>query len=393
MAIAQQVAGYTLAEADLLRRAMGKRRRSILDREYVPFAERMEGNGFSAAAITALWDDLVRFSNFAICKAHVDAYGRVSYWAAYLKANYPAEYMAALLTSASERDRPTSLRECRRLGITVLPPDVNASAAVFTAAGSDVRFGLSGVRGVKEDLADAIVAAREEMGAFTSFADFLEKVTPGVGGRRSFVPAVDALIKAGAFDSLGHTRSSLAAVYEQAIAEIREVPANADAGLNSLLDGHVPDGAASTALLVTVPDVPEWEMPQKLAFEREVLGLYVSDHPLAGAAHVRDSGAAFSISAVEDEGRFPEKSTVTIAGVITSVARKVSKNGTPWCIISLEDFEGSIEVPFFSETYDAYRTALVEDAIVTVKGTIRRRESEVWLTASELSLLDWEGSD
>ena len=178
MAIAQKVAGYSLGKADLLRRAMGKKKKSVLDAEYVGFEAGMKANGFSAAAVKTLWDILVPFADYAFNKAHSAAYGLISYWTAYLKANYPAEYMAALLTSVGDdKDkRPIYLAECRRMGIKVLPPDVNESSADFTAVGTDIRFGLASVRNVGHNVVDAIVRAREEKGAFKDFADFLRKI-------------------------------------------------------------------------------------------------------------------------------------------------------------------------------------------------------------------------
>jgi hypothetical protein len=182
MAIAQKLAGYSPGMADLLRRAMGKKKKEILDKEFEPFAAGMRGNGYSDAAIKTLWDILVPFSDYAFNKAHSAAYGLVSYWTAYLKANYPAEYMAGLLTSvAGDKDKSAVyLNECRRMGITVLPPDVNASTAIFTPVGDDIRFGLAAVRNVGGAVVEAIIAARTGQGAFTSFSDFLNKVPVNV---------------------------------------------------------------------------------------------------------------------------------------------------------------------------------------------------------------------
>src|SRR6185503_1489683 len=171
------LAGYTLGKADLLRRAMGKKKKEILDKEYAGFAQGMKDHGYSEAAVKTLWDILLPFSDYAFNKAHSAAYGLVSYWTAFLKAHYPAEYMAALLTSVKD-DKDKSaiyLNECRRMGIKVLPPDVNESESTFTAVGSDIRFGLSAVRNVGTHVVDAIVAARREKGRYTDFADFMDK--------------------------------------------------------------------------------------------------------------------------------------------------------------------------------------------------------------------------
>ena len=212
MAIAQRVAGYSLGAADLLRRAMGKKKKEILDKEKVPFAAGMRENGYSQAAIDTLWDILVPFSDYAFNKAHTAGYGLVSYWTAYLKANYPAEYMAALLTSVrDDKDKSALyLNECRRMGIKVLPPDVNESHGDFTPVGTDIRFGLAAIRNVGGNVVEAIVTAREEHGRFADFGDFMNAVPAIVCNKR----VIESLIKAGAFDSFGYGRRSLVAVHE-----------------------------------------------------------------------------------------------------------------------------------------------------------------------------------
>ena len=201
MAIAQKVAGFSLGQADILRRAMGKKKKSELDKQYEGFSGGMKANGYSEAAVKMLWDILLPFSDYAFNKAHSAAYGVLSYWTAYLKAHYPAEYMAALLTSVGDaRDKlALYLNECRRMGIKVLPPDVNESIGYFAAVGDDIRFGLGAVRNVGFNVVDAIRAARDEKGRFESFHDFLKKSPLQVANKRT----VESLIKAGAFDSLG----------------------------------------------------------------------------------------------------------------------------------------------------------------------------------------------
>src|SRR5512146_1014525 len=212
---AQILAGYTLGQADLLRRAMGKKKKEILDKEFVPFQQGCRERGYSDRAIQAVWDVLVPFAGYAFNKAHSAAYGLVSYWTAYLKANYPAEYMEALLTSVKD-DKDKSalyLNECRRMGIKVLPPDVNASAANFTPVGHDIRFGLAAIRNVGVNVVEAIISARKSKGAFTGFSDFLRKVPLVVCNKR----VIESLIKAGAFDSFADDRKGLVAVHEAAV--------------------------------------------------------------------------------------------------------------------------------------------------------------------------------
>src|SRR5664279_803571 len=215
MAVAQKVAGYSLGAADLLRRAMGKKKKAELDAQYAQFEHGMQERGFSAAAIKVLWDTLLPFSDYAFNKAHSAAYGVISYWTAFLKAYYPAEYMAALLTSMrDDKDKSAVyLAECRRMGIKVLPPCVNSSDSDFTPTGTDIRFGLSAVRNVGSNVVASIVETRRAKGDFVDFADFLRKVDAIVCNKRT----IEALIKGGAFDSLGHARRGLINVYEPAV--------------------------------------------------------------------------------------------------------------------------------------------------------------------------------
>jgi DNA polymerase III subunit alpha len=391
MAIAQKLAGYSPGSADLLRRAMGKKKKEILDKEFEPFAAGMKASGFSDAAIKTLWDILVPFSDYAFNKAHSAAYGLVSYWTAYLKANYPAEYMAALLTSvAGDKDKSALyLNECRRMGITVLPPDVNASAATFTPVGTDIRFGLAAVRNVGVNVVEAIVSARSARGAFTSFADFLRKVAANVCNKR----VIESLIKAGAFDSLGHPRKGLFLIHEQAIDTVIDVKRNEAMGQDSLFGAGT---EAEASFEVPVPD-GEWDKATLLGFEREMLGLYVSDHPLLGIEHILSSATDCSVaqlvsSAADDAERGVrggrDGQAVTVGGILSGVQRKVTRQGSPWAAATLEDLEGAIEVLFFPSTYAECATLLADDAIVFVKGHLDRREESPKLIAREVTAPD-----
>jgi DNA polymerase-3 subunit alpha len=385
---AQIMAGYSLGQADLLRRAMGKKKPEVLAKEYVNFEKGAKEKGFSPAAIKAVWDTLVPFAGYAFNKAHSAGYGLVAYWTAYLKANYPAEYMAGLLQSVGDNKDKMALylNECRRMGITVLPPDVNDSSAKFTAVGGDIRFGLTGVRNVGRNVVDAIVAAREEKGVYTSFQDFLDKVPAPVCNKRT----IESLIKAGAFDSLGHTRRSLLVVHEQAVDSVISVKRKEAEGQFDLFAdfGGAGDDDAGMGFSVEVPDLPDWEKKQKLQFEREMLGLYVSDHPLSGLEHVLQRAADTSIASLITDEHRPDNSVVTVAGLLTSVQRKMSKNGNPWAAVTVEDLEGAVEVMFFGETYLAYSTMLAEDQVVVLRGKVRRRDESMQLQAMEVALPD-----
>ncbi|MFQ6170498.1 DNA polymerase III subunit alpha [Oryzobacter sp. R7] len=390
MEIAQKLAGYTLGNADLLRRAMGKKKKEVLDKEYVPFSEGMKANGYTEASIAALWGVLVPFSDYAFNKAHTAAYGLVSYWTGYLKANYPAEYMAALLTSVGD-DKDKSalyLGECRRMGIKVLPPDVNDSIGPFAAVGTDIRFGLNAIRNVGQNVVDEIIAAREEKGRFTSFRDFMSKVPAVVCNKRT----IESLIKGGAFDGLAETRMGLLRVHEEYVDAFVAVKRQEAIGQDSLFGSFGDDGGSGGGGdlmgLAPVPGV-EWDKSTLLSFEREMLGLYVSDHPLFGVEHVLTAHADTQIAALTaDEGGRPEGSMVTIAGLITGLQVKRTKKGDLWAIATVEDLAGSIECLFFPSSYMAVGPMLQQDTVAVVRGKVNRRDDSVSIYAQELTLPD-----
>ena len=386
MAIAQRVAGYSLGQADILRRVMGKKKKADLDKQFEGFSAGMRERGFSMDAVKTLWDILVPFSDYAFNKAHSAAYGVVSYWTAYLKANYPTEYMAALLTSVrDDKDKSALyLGECRRMGITVLPPDVNSSSANFTAVGRDIRFGLTAIRNVGANVVDAVVATREAKDDFASFTDFLDKVPAVVCNKRT----IESLIKAGAFDSLAPSRRALLLVHEQAVDAVVGVKRKEAEGQFDLFADLGGDGDDGLSFSVEVPDVPDWDKKQRLAFEREMLGLYVSDHPLSGLEHVLAAAGDCSIATLTADEARADGSMVTVCGLVTSLQRKMSKNGNPWAAVTLEDIDGSVEIMFFGETYLAYSTVLAEDAVITVRGRVRRRDETMQLQAVEVWLPD-----
>jgi DNA polymerase-3 subunit alpha len=384
--IAQKLAGYSLGKADLLRKAMGKKKREVLDAEFVGFSEGMAANGYSMAAIKTLWDILVPFSDYAFNKAHSAAYGLVSYWTAYLKANYPAEYMAAVLTSVKDdKDKMAIyLNECRRMKIQVLPPDVNESESNFTPVGEDIRFGLSAIRNVGNNVVDAIVSARREKGRYTDFADFMDKVPTLVCNKR----VIESLIKAGAFDSLGHKRRALVTVHETAVDQYVDIKRNEAIGQDSLFGGLDDDAGAGFGVSVQVPEIDDWDKQTLLGHERDMLGLYVSDHPLMGLEHVLANGSDCTIGQLlVDEDR-PDGSTVTVCGLVTSVQRKITKRGDAWAMVTLEDLEGAIDVLLFPSAYQLSSTLLNEDAIIAVKGRLSRSKDQPELHGQEVTVPD-----
>ena len=381
MAIAQKVAGFTLGRADLLRKAMGKKNKEILDKEYIPFEAGMKENGFSGGAISRLWEVLIPFSDYAFNRAHSAGYGVVSFWTAYLKANYPTEYMAALLTSVrDDKDKSALyLSECRRMGIKVLPPDVNESDAEYTPRGKDIRFGLAAIRNVGEGVVASIKTSRTSKGAFSSFGDFLAKVDANVCNKKT----IESLIKAGAFDSLNHPRKGLMAIHLEAIDSVIETKRAEAIGQFDLFGGDTISQVAG--LDIEIP-ATEWDKSTLLTFEREMLGLYVSDHPLLGVEHVLRSHTDMSISQLLDDG--PQDAMVTIGGLITGIQRKVSRQGASWAVVNVEDLEGAIEVLFFSNTYNQYALSLTEDRVVVVRGRFSRTDEQVRFTALEMKMPD-----
>ena len=378
MAIAQKVAGFSLGQADILRRAMGKKKKSELDKQFAGFQAGMHANGYSDQAVEKLWEILLPFSDYAFNKAHSAAYGLVSYWTAYLKAHYPAEYMAALLTSVGDsKDKmAVYLNECRRMGIRVLPPDVGESIRYFAAVGEDIRFGLGAVRNVGANVVDGIVAARAD-DSFVSFHDFLTKVPLHVANKRT----IESLIKAGAFDSLGSTRRALLEIHEDATEAAVETKRKAATGaigfdFDSLYD------EAEEIMPAKVPERPEWTKKDKLAFEREMLGLYVSDHPLAGLEIPLAKHASTGIHDLLASEDVADGDQVTVAGLVTSVQHRVAKaSGNPYGMITVEDFNGEITVMFMGKTYIEFQSQLVADSIMVVRGRVSRRDDGMNLHA------------
>ena len=385
MAIAQKVAGFSLGRADLLRKAMGKKNKDILDKEYVNFEKGMTDNGFSKSAIDKLWETLIPFSDYAFNRAHSAGYGMVSYWTGYLKANYPTEYMAALLTSVrDDKDKSALyLNECRRMGIKVLPPDVNESQSDYTPLGSDIRFGLTAIRNVGENVVASIVANRRTSGRYESFGDFLTKVDANVCNKKT----IESLIKGGAFDSLNHPRKGLTLIYLEAIDSVMEAKRAESIGQFDLFGS----GMSSTSSIITNVEIEipnqEWEKALLLSYEREMLGLYVSDHPLLGVEHLLRSSTDMPISQVNDESVGHEQ-IVTIGGLITQIQRKVSRRGDSWAIVTVEDLEGAVDVMFFSNSYTQHSMNLMEDRIVVIRGRVDKREEQVKIMALDLSMPD-----
>lgn len=386
MFIAQKVASYTMGKADALRKAMGKKKLEVLEAEYKGFQEGMTANGFSQAAVKALWDTILPFAGYAFNKSHAAGYGLVSYWTAYLKANYPAEYMAGLLTSVGDdKDKAAVyLADCRRLGITVLPPDVNESVQNFASVGNDIRFGLGAVRNVGANVVASLVNTRTEKGKYTDFSDYLNKIDIAACNKK----VTESLIKAGAFDSLGHPRKGLFLVHTDAVDSVLGTKKAEAMGQFDLFGGA--DTATDSVFTIKVPD-EEWEDKHKLALEREMLGLYVSGHPLNGVAHLLANQVDTQIPAILD-GDVANDAQVLVGGILASVNRRVNKNGLPWASAQLEDLTGGIEVLFFPQTYSVFGAEIADDVVVLVKAKVAARDDRIALIAHELVVPDFSSA-
>ena len=393
---ARILAGYSLGKADVLRRAMGKKKPEVLAKEKIPFFAGMKEHGYSEEAAQAVWDILVPFSGYAFNKAHSAAYGLISYWTAYLKTHYPVEFMAALLQGASTNKDKTALYlgEARRMGIQVLSPDVNESVYEYSAVGDVVRFGLGAIRNVGKNAVDAIIAERENgHGKYVNFTDFIKRVPLEALNRR----LVESLIKAGAFDSIAPNRRALFTIHETAINSVvglKRKQAEGQFDLFADLDDSKENDSAMGDAMVQVPDVEEWDKKTKLNFEREMLGLYVSDHPLSGMQSILVSLREMSIAHLIDRaGSMPDGQQVTIAGLITNVDRRVSKKGNPWAIVTVEDLESSIQCMFFGKVYEAAAPELAVDTVVQIRGQVEKRDETVSMRATEFTVPTLEAQD
>ena len=389
MRVAQKIAGYSLAEADLLRKAMGKKSREVIATERKKFVDAAEATGYGEALGTQLFDIIEPFADYAFNKSHAFGYGLVAYQTAYLKAHHPVEYFAALLTSVKGTLEKAAIyiAECRSMGIRVLNPDINRSVIDFAAiepgavpdgvvlpVGSPgaITFGLSAVRNVGAGLVAQLLEERDENGPYASFYDFAERVPEPVLNKR----AVESLVKAGAFDSLGHSRKGLLGVFEHITDTTLTRRRERERGVMSLFGDWGGDGdTASTAdpsfdERTPVPDI-EFDKTDKLRHEKEMLGLYVSDHPLFGVEAALRRKVEHSIG---DLAEMSDGATVNIGGVITGLTRKFTKKGDQMAVFVLEDLEANIEVTLFPRTLQEHGHKLVDDLVVAVRGRLDRRD-------------------
>jgi len=394
MQIVRDIGGYSLGRSDLVRRAMSKKKHKVMEEERknfiygivdennnvtVPGAVR---NGVSEKAANEIFDQMMDFASYAFNKSHAAAYAVVGYQTAYLKKYYPVEFFAAMLTSVmGNNDKvPFYIECCKRMGIEVLPPDINESGVTFTVVNNKVRFGLAAVKNVGKAVIVAIIKARVQKGWFVSFTDFCQKVSDGDINKR----AVESLIKSGAFDSMGSYRSQILAIFEQVMDGIAgERKRNID-GQISLFDMSNNKMEANKDIL---PNIREFEKRNLLAMEKEMTGLYLSGHPLSEYSH--EIGRFTSINTSEIFGRVSQDEEdahggafeldnrrVIMAGIITSVKIKSTRNNSIMAFITLEDLYGSIETLVFPKVYEKFNKLVHEDSFVIIKGRISAREDE-----------------
>jgi DNA polymerase-3 subunit alpha len=381
MRVAQKVAGYSLADADNLRKACGKKIRELIAKEREKFVAGCDATGYGTDLGTKLFDIIEPFADYAFNKSHAYGYGLVAYQTAWLKANHPVEYLAALLTSVkSDQDKSAVyLNECRARGITVEVPDVNRSLSDFAVADGVIMFGLSAVRNVGEGLVSLILAERDANGPFSDFYDFCDRVDMQVLNKRT----IESLIKAGGFDSLGHERLGLLRVHEviidRTLARRRE-EANGQFELFAALDS----GAAPIEARIPIPD-DAFDKMTRLTYEKEMLGLYVSDHPLMGVEHQVRRKADCTIAELREGGSGEMK---VVGGVVTGLQRKYTKKGELMAVFVLEDLEAAIEVMVFPKTMIEHGPKLADDRIVCVKGRLDTREDLPKIVAMEITPLE-----
>ncbi|MEJ5370010.1 MAG: DNA polymerase III subunit alpha [Bryobacteraceae bacterium] len=383
MQIAQAVAGYTLGEADLLRRAMGKKKKEEMDSQRARFVAGARQRGILERKANALFDTLARFAEYGFNKSHSAAYSYLAYITGYLKAHYSVEFMAALLTSETgNTDKVVKyINECRELGIEVLPPDVNQSDCNFTPVGRDrIRFGLGAVRNVGQSAVEAIVAARREGGPFVSLDDFCERVDLAAVNRR----VIESLIRAGAMDSLPGTRAQLMAIVEDCIESGQRAQKDRLSGQAGLFGGFGPAVGAAPAR--ALPKVQDWTQQEKLRGEKETIGFYVSGHPLDEFAWKVRELTTLDSSSLSGLERGAE---VALCGIISNVQRRRNKDQKLWATFQLEDRSGAVEVLLFSSRFEALQKELEPDRAVLVRGkAMPEEDGTVRINAQDIIPLD-----
>ncbi len=387
MQIANKLAGYSLGEADLLRRAMGKKKAEEMAQQRERFTQGAVQRGYPQRKIEKIFDLMAQFAGYGFNKSHSAAYALLAYHTAYLKTHYPVEFMAALLTSvtSSTDDVVKYINECREMGIAVEPPDINVSDANFTPHGPAIRFGLAAVKNVGHNAIESIVAARKELGKFNSIYEFCEKVDLRLLNKR----VLESLIKSGAMDSLGR-RAQLMAVLDKAMEHAQKTHRDAESGQHGLFGVFQQEETQSPQ--DRLPDTPDWDEHTRLANEKEILGFFITGHPLDKYRDKLEDLRALSTSELcAMKSSTGKDETLTTAGIITNLRVLKSKKGDFYAQGSLEDLSGSIEMLVFPDAYKKLQERIkgLADVPVLVRGGVRIEEgANPKLTVSDLSSLE-----
>ena len=384
MQIVRDLAGYSYGRSDLVRRAMSKKKASVMEKERQNFvygneAESVKGcvnNGIPETVANHIYDEMTDFAKYAFNKSHAAAYAVVSYQTAYLKKYYPVEFMAALMTSVM--DNPSKVSEyiysCRQMGIQILPPDINEGEGNFSVAGMDIRYGLSAIKGLGRPVIDAIVAEREENGKFLNLKDFAKRLT----GKEINKRTIESFIKSGAVDSLPGTRRQKMLIYVKVLEDVNREKKDSISGQFSLFDFM---GKEEKVEEIQMPDVGEFTIDMLLGFEKEVLGIYVSGHPLQEFESLwKKNITAYSTDFALDEEtncvKVEDGETAIIGGMITAKTVKATRNNSMMAFITVEDLFGNVEVIIFPRDYERYKEHLLEDNKVFIRGKITVEEDK-----------------
>jgi DNA polymerase-3 subunit alpha len=381
MEIAQVMAGYTLGQADILRRAMGKKDKETMQEQQSAFVEPSVKRGIDRDVAEKIFDLIIYFAGYGFNKSHSAAYALITYRTAYLKAHFPVEYTAALLTSEIGNNEKLVyyLGVCKEMGITLLPPDVNESHTTFTALGDKIRFGLAGIKNVGEAAVNQIIEDREKNGPFANFQDFVMRVPSGALNSR----LLEALIKCGAFDSLGHYRSQLMMIMGDVLQMASHYQREKSSGQASFFDllGDK-EGMDQTYQTIVPPNIPPWSDKEKLQYEKQFIGFYVTGHPLNG---YRADLHSLSNTDTRSLKQKKDKEEVCLVGLITNIQPKLDRNGNTYAHVIIEDFQGSIRLVLFSRTYEQSKNLLEADHPVYIRGHISTGRNEPEVIVQEIA--------
>ena len=385
MQIVRDLGGYTMGRSDLVRRAMSKKKQYVMEQERRNFiyGNQEEGvpgcvaKGISADVANHIYDTMMDFAKYAFNKSHAACYAVIAYQTAYLKYYYPVEFMAALLTSVIDNPRKVSeyIVTCRGMGIEILPPDINVGEGGFSVSGKKIRYALTAIKSVGRPVIDAMVAERNAHGSFKNLQDFITRMADKDLNKR----AIEHFIKAGALDSLGGTRKQFMSVYIQIMDSVLQDKKNNMAGQMSLFDIVAEDQKEDFD--IRLPDVGEYSKEMKLAFEKEVLGIYISGHPLEEyqelwRKNVTNTTADFVPDDESGEVAVEDGRTATIGGMVTDKKIKYTKNEKVMAFLQIEDLVGTVEVIVFPGQYERYGSKVMEDSKVFVKGRVTAEEEK-----------------